>query len=360
MAINETKVSEVMNYNFAGNLVSDYMVFAAVFIALLLGLKLFKTYILHHLKKISDRSKTHLDDMILEFINSINWRFFVFVSFFAAAKTLSLHPMVDKLFSYALLIIAVFYGVLFFCRVVDFLIQMHIKKTAENGEDTTATLILGKIAKASTWVIAVLLILSNIGFNITSLIAGLGIGGVAVAFALQNVLEDLFSSFTIYFDKPFKKGDFIIVGQDMGVVKSIGIKSTRLQTLQGQELVISNRELTSTRVNNYKKMEKRRIAFAFGVEYGTSVIRLKLADEIVREIFKNMEMVQLDRVHFKEFGPFSLNFEVVYYLDSNDYNKYMDTQEQINLEIKGQFEKKGISMAFPTQTVYIKKEGKMT
>ena len=152
-----------------------------------------------------------------------------------------------------------------------------------------------------------------------------------------------------------RKGDFIIIGQDMGTVKHIGIKSTRIQTLQGQELIVSNRELTNARINNYKKMEKRRIVFSFGVEYGTSTRKLKAINSIITGIFKKMKSAELDRVHFKEFGSFSLDYEVVYYLNTNDYTKYMDAQQEINLAIKEQFEKHGIGMAFPTQTIHIRK-----
>lgn len=357
MAINATSINEILAINFFGNFGKDYLTFLGIFIVLLVALKIFKIYILSYLKKLSKKSKTELDDTIIKFIDGIDWKFFVFMSIYIAAKTLILPIFINKLLNYLLLIVVVYYGVKFSHKIIDYFAKRQIDKTLaeDKDEDTTAITVLGKIVKISVWVIAFLLILSNLGFNITSLVAGLGIGGIAIAFALQNILEDLFSSFTIYFDKPFKKGDFIIIGQDMGIVKHIGIKSTRIQTLQGQELVVSNRELTNTRINNYKRMERRRIVFSFGVEYDTSVRKLKLINQIVGSIFKKIKMTQLDRIHFKEFGQFSLNFEVVYYLDTNDYNKYMDTQEAINLAIKRQFEKHGIVMAFPTQTIYMKK-----
>lgn len=212
---------------------------------------------------------------------------------------------------------------------------------------------LSKFLKVSLWGVAVIFILSNLGYNVSTLVAGLGIGGIAIALAVQNVLGDIFSSLSIYFDKPFVVGDFIIVGEDLGVVKKIGIKSTRIQTLQGQELVISNRELTESRINNYKKMERRRIVFGFGIKYETPLKKVKKIPGIVKDIVNNMELAQADRVHFKEFGDFSLNFEAVYYLNSSEYNKYMDTQEEINFAIKERFEKEDIEFAYPTQTVFV-------
>jgi small-conductance mechanosensitive channel len=203
--------------------------------------------------------------------------------------------------------------------------------------------------------VAGIFIMSNLGFDVTSLVAGLGIGGIAVALALQSVLSDVFSSFSIYFDKPFQAGDFIIVGQHMGIVKHIGIKSTRIQTLQGEELIISNKELTSARVQNFKKMEKRRITFTFGVTYQTPVKKLKKIPEMVKEIVAKIELADLDRVHFRKYGDFSLNFEVVYYVKIPDYGKYMDTQQEINLALKERFEKEGIEFAYPTQTIFLNK-----
>lgn len=357
MVMNITDFQQILSTNTGGNLGKDYLIFLGIFIALLIVLKIFKIYILNYLKKLSKKSKTELDDTIIEFIDSVDWKFFIFISIYIASKTLTLPELINKLLNYALLIVLVYYGVKFLHKIIDYFAKKQIEKRLqeEKEEDTTAIAVLSKIVKISVWVVAFLLILSNLGFNITSLVAGLGIGGIAIAFALQNVLEDLFSSFTIYFDKPFKKGDFIIIGQDMGTVKHIGIKSTRIQTLQGQELVVSNRELTNTRINNYKKMERRRIVFAFGVEYGTSTRKLKVINSIIENIFKRIKMADLDRVHFKEFGNFSLNYEVVYYLNTNDYTKYMDTQQEINLAIKRQFEKHAIEMAFPTQTIYVKK-----
>ena len=215
--------------------------------------------------------------------------------------------------------------------------------------------ILNKIIKGVLWAVAVIIILSNFGYNVSALAAGLGIGGLAIAFAMQNILSDVFASFSIYFDKPFRIGDFIIVGDDLGTVKHIGIKTTRIQTLQGQELIISNKELTETRVNNYKKMERRRISFTFGVEYGTKLKQLKKISSIVKEILDKIKIADLDRVHFKQFGDFSLNFEVVYYVNKPDYLTYMDTQQEINFALKERFEKEGIVFAFPTQTIYLNK-----
>ena len=240
---------------------------------------------------------------------------------------------------------------------MNHLVQKEINKRTEKQkrEDTSMVKVMAVIIKVIIWTIALLMILSNFGIEITPLIAGLGVGGIAIALALQTILGDLFSAFAIYLDKPFQEGDFIIIGNDMGVVKHIGIKTTRIQTLQGQELVISNSELTSSRINNYKRMQKRRIVFSFGVEYNTPTKKMKKIKGIVKKVIDKEKLADLDRVHFKEFGDFSLNYEVVYYLKTSDYNKYMDTQESINLALKEAFEKEKIGFAFPTQTIHLEK-----
>jgi small-conductance mechanosensitive channel len=258
---------------------------------------------------------------------------------------------------YVLLFTSGFYIAKGISKVINHIIEVQIRKRQEIDENNSGSLLkfLGLIIKIVIWVIVILMIISNIGIEITPLMASLGIGGIAVALALQTILGDLFGAFVIYFDKPFKEGDFIVIGNDMGVVKHIGIKSTRIQALQGQELVMSNTELINSRVNNYKQMEKRRIAFTFGVQYGTGTTELKKIKTIVSKIFDGISGADLNRVHFKEFGDFSLNYEVVYYVESSDYMAYMNIQEEINMKLYKEFEKAGIKFAFPTQTIHLAK-----
>ncbi len=242
-------------------------------------------------------------------------------------------------------------------KFIDYGAEKIIKKRKKGESDNTEIIkLLSVIAKILLWVVAVLLILSNLGYNITSLIAGLGIGGIAVAFALQNILGDIFSSFSIYFDKPFKPGDSITVSGHTGVVKKIGIKSTRIQTLQGEELIMSNSELTKASVQNFGLMERRRVVFSVGVTYGAPAEKLKRIPDMIRKIIAAQAETEVDRIHFKAFGDSSLIYEIVYYVGTGDYNKYMDIQQAINLAIVDKFEEEKIAIAYPTQTVYVKKE----
>jgi len=210
------------------------------------------------------------------------------------------------------------------------------------------------IARIAFWLLGGLFILSNLGINVTSLVAGLGIGGIAIAFALQGVLSDLFASFSIYFDKPFRIGDFIVIGTDSGTVEKIGIKTTRIRTLQGEELVVSNAELTSVRVQNFKKMQERRVVAKFGITYETPQDLVHQVPDIVNHIFEALERGRLNRVHFTSFGDSALIFEVVYFIESADYTEYLNIQQAFNFELMSRFADLGIGFAYPTQTIYTK------
>jgi len=349
--------TELLNYQVGNNYGRDYLIAAISFLIFIFILMVFKLVIIRKLKKLAKKTKTEFDDNLIKFINGLRWHFYVFLSLFISLQFVTLSASMDKFLNHIFIIFVTYYSVKFLQNLFEFAAdKVKQKGKKEEAEHYSSVIeVLKKVVKGVLWAVAVIVVLSNFGYNVSTLAAGLGIGGLAIAFAFQAILGDIFASFSIYFDKPFKVGDFIIVGNDMGSVKHIGIKTTRIQTLQGQELVISNKELTETRVNNYKKMERRRISFTFGVEYDTKLKKLEKILEIVKEIFKKIKIADLDRVHFKQFGDFSLNFEVVYYVNKPDYLVYMDTQQEINFMLKERFEKESIQFAFPTQTLFVKK-----
>ena len=222
-----------------------------------------------------------------------------------------------------------------------------------DGGDATIVGLISFVGRTAIWAIAVLMILDNLGFNITTLVASLGIGGVAIALAVQNVLADLFASLSIGLDKPFVVGDFIIVDDLMGTVEHVGLKTTRLRSLSGEQLVFSNGDLLKSRIRNYKRMYERRVVFTFGVVYDTPRETLaRLAGE-VRAIIEAQPKTRFDRAHFFRFGEFSLDFEVVYFVLDPDYNLYMDIQQAINLAIMARFEALDVGFAFPTSTLRV-------
>lgn len=338
------------------NSMENYLIALGVFIGLFLVFWLFDKFLLYYFRKQAEKSKTEYDDILVGFLEGISWFFYIYLALYLGSLFLELPEILNNILYYVLIGFIVFYASRGLFRIVDFFVGKESEKRQKKGKSGKSMVkVMGIIIKILLGAVALLMFLSNLGIEITPLIASLGVGGIALALAAQAVLGDLFSAFTIYFDKPFKEGDFIIIGKDMGVVKKIGIKSTRVQTLEGQELVVSNSELTSTRINNYGKMQKRRVVMNFGVEYSTPVKKLEKIDKIVEKIINKMEDVELDRVHFKEFGDFSLNYETVFYINTGDYNKYMDIREKINLELMREFQKEKIVFAFPTQTIFLEK-----
>ncbi|WP_205952891.1 mechanosensitive ion channel family protein [Pantoea stewartii] len=213
------------------------------------------------------------------------------------------------------------------------------------------TVILGILLRVVVWVMMLLAILSNMGIDITALVASLGVGGIAIALAIQTVLSDVFASLAIGFDKPFEHGDFIVFGDIAGTIEHIGLKTTRLRSLSGEQIVCSNTILLQQTIHNYKRMQQRRLVFTFGISYATPSEQVREISELVKTIIQGIEMTRFDRAHFLAFDDSKLTFEVVYFVLSADYNVYMDIQQEINLQLMAALEERNIRFAFPIRQV---------
>jgi small-conductance mechanosensitive channel len=343
------------SYEFLGNSIFNYIKAVLIFVGVMILIKVFQFLVKSKIKKFAKRSKTEIDDQIIKVIEKIKPIFYIIVALYFAVKVLVFPTVVLQILNVVVILVLVYQISISLSVFVDFVLDNANKKEVE-GSTKTAIQLAGKILKGVIWIIAVLLALSNFGVNVTSLIAGLGIGGIAVALAAQNILGDLFSSFVIYFDKPFVVGDFIVVGDKVGTVEKIGIKTTRIKALNGEEIVISNTQLTSAEIQNFKKMNKRRGSFKFGVTYDTSTEDLKSIPKVVEEIINEVDGVEFDRGFFESFGDSAIVFEVVYYVEKPDYNFYVEKNQNISIELKKRLNDKGIEMAFPTQTIYLKNE----
>jgi len=338
-----------------GEIIVSIMIFAIFIILGWIVYRIFERYFTKWAKK----TKTNLDDEILANIKKPIYFFVILVGAYCGLEFLSILEPYSTEVAFTFSIVEILLIAFIITRVVNVVITWYGEKRAKKQMSEHILFVLKKIINAVVYLFAFLVILAVLKIDLSGIVVGLGVGGIAIAFALQNVLSDAFSAFSIYFDKPFEIGDYIVVGDHSGTVKKIGIKSTRVQLLQGEELVLSNSVLTTSSVRNFKKMRKRRISFSFGVIYATPTNKLKKIPDIIRDIIDGdkLEYVdKLDRVHFTEFGDFSLNFDIIYFLKTKDYVKYKDTQQEINFAIKEAFEKKGIEMAFPTQTIFLNKE----
>ena len=330
-----------------------------VFLALTFAFWFLRMVILHRVKKLADKTSGDFDDLIVDLVQNIRAWVYSLVALYASLQFFSLPEVLDKIVAGVFYFAVVWQLIEIATGFVDYFVTKFLEKDEDgDGEvDPNAAMashMVTIISKIVLWSLGALFVLSNLGIEVTSLIAGLGIGGIAIAFALQGVLGDLFASFSLFFDKPFRIGDFVVIGTDKGTVQKIGIKTTRIKTLQGEELVVSNTELTSTRVQNFKKMQERRISSQFGITYETPQERVQEIPGIVTRLFDDLDGGRLDRVHFVSFGDSALIFELVYYVDSPDYADYLDVQQKFNFDLMARFAEVGISFAYPTQTIYTK------
>jgi len=311
-------------------------------------------FVVRRLRRFAEKTPTRFDNLIVELLDKTSFLFVLVLSFYAGSLTIVLPELADRilgtLFILTLLLQAGYWGNAFASFWIN---RMVRRRLDEDASSATSLAALGFVTKVVIWTAVILLALDNMGIDITTLIAGLGISGIAIALAVQNILGDLFASLSIVVDKPFVIGDFVIVGDLMGTVERIGLKTTRVRSLSGEQIVFSNSDLLASRVRNYKRMFERRIASTFGVTYQTPPDVLEAIPETVRGIVEAQPDVRFDRCHFKAFGDSSLDFETVYYVLVPDYNVYMDRQQAINLAIVRAFESQGIEFAYPTQTVYV-------
>jgi small-conductance mechanosensitive channel len=297
---------------------------------------------------------TYLDDLAATILSATHPLFMLAMGVYAGSLWLALPDktvtLLSRLAIAALLLQVARWGDV---GVHGWLQHYRTRRSVQDVASTTSTAALGFVARTAIWAIIVLMILDNFGVNITTLVASLGIGGIAVALALQNVLGDLFSSLSIVLDKPFEVGDFIAVDDIAGTVEYVGLKTTRIRGLGGEQIVFSNSDLLGSRIRNYKRMQTRRIVFGIGVTYEIKKQQLLAIPDILRQAVEAQPQVQFDRAHFKAYGASSIDFEIVYIVQTSDYGVYMDIQQAINIALFERFAEEGIEFAYPTQTVYL-------
>jgi len=346
-------MKQILEYSFLGNSVYNYVIALAIFTVGVLLILIFKRIFLNRLKKWAASTETNFDDLLVKAIEKSFIPVFYFGVSYLSIKNLVLSKSFENGLNVAIVIITTFLVVRTIISIVNYFLNTYLKKSEDSEQREKQLKGIRGLVNLIIWSIALIFLLDNLGIKISAVVAGLGIGGIAVALAAQAFLGDLFSYFAIFFDKPFEVGDFIIVGDKLGAVEYIGIKTTRVRALGGEQLVFSNHDLTNSRIHNYKKMEKRRVVFKLGVVYQTSSDKLKLIPKIVKDIIDKQVDATYDRGHFASYGDFSLNFEFVYYVIGADYNKYMDIQQEINLSIFESFEKEQIEFAYPSQTLFV-------
>lgn len=331
-----------------GNALSLYVESLIVFVGLFLVFEIFQKFVLLYLERLTRKTETDLDDILIDTIKSIKPVFYWLLSFYFVLQYLDFGPEFDKYLNIGLLVLIV---VQVISAINKFIESFTKSKAIRTNKNQTSLHALSIFMKVTVWVIGTVFLLSNLGVNVSSLVAGLGIGGIAVALAVQNVLEDLFSSFVIYFDKPFKIGDYISVGEHEGNVEKIGIKTTRLRALEGEEVVISNKELTSTRVQNYRLLKVRRVEIEFGVAYETPKAKLEKVPSMIEEIVNSVEGVEFIWSYIDRFDDSAVTFIAVYNVNSKEFVDYMKANHEIHIGIMAAFKKAKIDIPYPTRTL---------
>jgi len=340
------------NFSFWGNTVKNWLMAAGTILVLFVVIRLFKHTVLKKIQALALHTASNFDDLLVAVLEKTLVPLAYILSVYAGVKILDTNAKADRVINGAAMVVITWAVVRLITSMIGFSFRRYmLHQPGETREKQGRGILM--IFNIILWVVGFVFLIDNFGYNITTIITGLGVGGIAIALAAQAILGDLFSYLVIFFDKPFEIGDFIIVDDKMGSIEYIGIKTTRIRTLSGEQLICSNSKLTGSWVHNYKRMELRRVVFSFGITFQTPVEKVKAVPGWVKDIIVSREQTRFDRAHLLKFGESSLDFEVVYYVLSADYNIYMDIQQNINFEIMVRFEKEGVDFAYPARTLFL-------
>jgi len=351
-------VTSALDTLFLGSSLQQWLIALAVAVGVYLVLRVVRRVLVLKLGALAQRTATRLDDMVVSLISRTHGSFLFAVTAWLGSQFLAPATNAQPTLHVVILLAVVFQAARWGNTLIKAGVEWQVGrlKLDHPAQATTVQAVIF-LVRVAFFAVLLLVALDNLGINVSALVTSLGIGGIAVALAVQNVLGDLFASLSIVLDQPFVVGDFIVTGEHAGTVEHIGLKTTRVRSLSGEQLVFANSDLLKSRIHNYKRMDERRILFGIGVIYETPPDQLAGISAMLGEIVAAQEGVRFDRAHFKGFGDSSLDFEIVYYVLSSDYNKYMDVQQAINLEIFRRFTAAGLSFAYPTRTVYLQKTG---
>ncbi len=348
-------VVSFLDKSYYGNLVRDYGVALGIALGLILAAQVFRLVLLRRLRRLADQTDTKVDDGLVYMVERTRQWTVLVVALYLGSLRLELSPELTSAARVIAVIAALFQVGLWAGGGIRFATASYRhRKELEGDTSSVGTVSLMSIVGRSViWALIVLLVLGNLGVNVTALVAGLGIGGIAVALALQNILADLFASVSIMLDKPFEVGDLVVVGEAQGHVENIGIKTTRIRSLDGEQLVYANSELLRMKISNYHRLSERRALFSIGVTYQTPAAVLETIPSLLEKIVVAADNARFDRAHFKSFGDSALLFEVAYYVTAADYRTFMDVQQGINFAIVREFESCAIALAYPTHSVFV-------
>lgn len=349
---------DLLNTDLLGNSVRTWLISAALLFAVAAAFATVRRFLTGRAADLSRRTETSLDDALAAAAAATKSALLLLVAVFMASRPLSLPERVSAwLGSLAIAAALIQIGFWSVAWLDVLMLSWKRQKWGDDPQSSSTFKFVHYAVNVGVWSVILLLLLENLGVDISALVAGLGVGGIAVALALQSILGDLFASLSILLDKPFVIGDYLAVDDLSGTVQTIGLNTTRLTSITGEQLVFSNKDLVQSRIRNYGRMEERRVLFRIGVVYGTPPEVLQKIPQMIQTAVEGQEQTRFDRSHFKEFGDSALTFETVYHMTVPDYQAYMDVQQQVNLAVMRGFESAGIEFAYPTQHVFLETVG---
>jgi len=348
---------EFLQTEIAANSIQTWLIAFSISVIVFLVAGIIRYVSARQLTRLTERNEVMIWPVLKAVVKKTRWLFIFLLALFIGSSVIELPGRSREIFTTVIVVALILQAGLWGSAALHVMLEKYreLQITKDPARVTTLN-VLSFIGKIILWSIVLLLVLDNLGVNITALVAGLGVGGIAVALAVQTVLGDLFASLSIVLDKPFVVGDFLIVGDLLGSVEYVGLKTTRLRSLSGEQLVFSNSDLLNSRIRNFGRMYERRVSFDLGVTYQTPRDKIKMIPAIIREAVEAQDKTRFDRSHFKQYGDFALLFESVYYVEGPDYNLYMDIQQAINLQIHERFEQEAIEFAYPTQTLFVQQQ----
>lgn len=337
-----------------GNTYWQWLLAALIAVVVLVVVRFGIAAIVSRWSNLANRTRTLVDDFVIDTLRATGRLFILAVGIYAGARALTLPGKVEHDLTRVVMIVVLVQAAIWTNHLLGLWLRHH-SVGARGGDVRQATTlgVLAFIGRLTVWSLLILMILANLGFDITALVASLGVGGVAVALAVQNILGDLFASLSIALDKPFEIGDVIVIDDIQGTVEYVGLKSTRLRSIAGEQIVLSNADLLRSRIHNYKRMHERRVEFTIRLVYDTPFEQVRRMPDLLREVVEAQPRTRFEHAHFKSYFDWGLSFEVAYYVLDPDVQVFMNTQQAINLEIYRRFESEGIYFALPSRSLYV-------
>lgn len=336
-------IEEVLKREYFGNTVQEYLIAAGILIVGLLIIAVFKRLILRGVAKLVARTESTLDDLIFANVKRFLMPILGTAVVYWSINTLALSTKAEKVITVAVSVVIAFFIIRLISSIINIALTAHVSKQPKGGEKVKQIGSIMLVINIVIWILGTIFLFDNLGYNVSAILTGVGIGGIAVALAAQNIIGDLFNYFVIFFDKPFEVGDAIRVNDKNGTVEYIGLKTTRLRSISGEQIVISNSDLTKSWIHNFKRQENRRVEYNFNVLYRTPIDKLKRIPGIVREIIERTPNTRFDRAHVALLSDYGLTVSVVFFITIPDYQVYMDAQQAINLQIIERFQQEGIT-----------------